>query len=158
MKLTSKITAKDILGGSVAQLVKEILEIGETKLFYAVAGKASSVKSGVSTFGEWNRFDGSITAINYITGECFRGKSVHVPEVLEDILIGGLTQHDEIEFAYEVSIERLGNKEDGGVSYKYHVDPKSEIKESDDLVHLTNLLTPPDNAKSNVTKIAKKKA
>lgn len=157
MQLVKKISAKNILG-NVVEVVKG-MEIGDKILAFSVAGVANGIKTGVSTYGEWVAFTGTFQATNYLNEDVYRGSVVHPPEVLVDILREGLTAHDTIEFAYEVSLERLEDDEKGAISYKYHTSPKTEVKESDELAHLTALLAPPNGGgEAPKPKAAPKKA
>lgn len=171
MKLVKKISAKDVLE-NINDIVKG-MDVGTIQMAYSVAGIVSGFARGMSAFGEWTRFEGSIQAVNHITGEVVRGKGVHMPEVLESTLLEGITDTadkveskskktetffnigTEIEFAYDVSIERLEDDDKGGISYKWHVSPKTEVATNDNLSHLTALLGSPETEVKAASKKAK---
>ena len=156
MKLTKKISAKEILG-NVVDVVKE-MEIGSIIEAYGVAGICKAYMTGISTFGEWVRLIGEFEAVNYVTGEQVRGSGVHVPDVLQEALFAAVgdkfvrndkkcTKDNEyfelnapIEFAFKVDIERLEDKENGAINYKYHTKPMTKVAENDGLSHLTKLI------------------
>lgn len=168
MKLVKKITAKDVLE-NINDIVRA-MEVGEIKLAYSVAGIVGGYAKGVSTYGEWTRFEGQIQAVNHLTGEVVRGKGVHMPDVLESTLLDGIADTAEkveskskktetffaigadIEFAYDVSIERLEDEDNGGLSYKWHVNPKTEVSTNDNLSHLVALLGGPTVEPKKATK------
>jgi hypothetical protein len=161
MKLVNKISAAKVLG-NVLEIVKQ-MTVGQTLLAYAVVAKATGYEQGISALGEWIRFTGEIQATNYFKeGEIYRGPRAHVPKVLEAVIVADLAANtvdgsttkdgkgvtssklkNVIEFAYRVSITRLADKEDGGVNYEYTTEPVTEMKESDNLAHLTKLLGDP---------------
>jgi hypothetical protein len=156
--LLKKIAASDLLG-PVAKLVKDTMEVGETRNAFAVAGVCNKIEEGVSQYGEWVRFLGDFNAINYFTGENFRSAKTHVPKVLEDVLIRDLqglkgsvkelqnsTVTDlttEIEFAFVVALKRCEDDAKGGVQYEYVTTPKTEVKANDRISHLTALIAEP---------------
>lgn len=153
--LLKKIGASDLLG-PVAKVVRENLEVGQTKIAFGVAGICSKLESGTGTFGEWTRFVGDFQATNYFTGEIFRSEKTHVPTVLEAILLRDMEplkssikelQHTTItdltqdcEFAFTVSLKRNEDDDKGGVSYEYICTPKTEIKANDRISHLSAML------------------
>lgn len=141
MKLSKKITAKELLG-KVSTYVKENLAVDEEKKAYAIAGIANGIETGVSTFGEWQAFKGDMQATIYHTGEVVRAPKAFIPEPLNSILIDALSQNDKIEFAFEVSLRRHADNDDGRVSYEYIVRPLTEVSEADSLAHLTKLIAP----------------
>lgn len=159
-ELLKKISAKDVLG-NVTDIVRGMV-IGETIDAYAVAGKCEGYEKGLSTFGEWIRFIGDFSVINYVTGESLRGAGCHVPNLLEGIIMNGVAEKaevvaskctktsqyfklgDAIEFAYKVGLTRLvDDVQTGGISYKYKVMPLTELATNDSIAHLTKLLPPP---------------
>lgn len=158
MKLASKLSAKEILG-PVTELVKS-MEIGQRIEAYALAGSCNGYETGVSTYGEWVRFIGSMHAVNYVTGEETRAEGAHIPRVLESLLMGNIgdsgthvqskstkdtnfySLENAIEFAFKVDLVRLEDEENGAINYKYVVEPLTEVKENDNISHLTALLPP----------------
>ena len=113
---------------------------------------------------------------NYITGEVYRSGKAHIPDVLEAVIMMGISENTEaavkdgkgittaklkqpIEFAYKVSIERKADNEDGSISYQYQTQPLTEIKTNDQLSHLSALLLDaPAEAPAKAAKAPKKKA
>lgn len=162
MQLLKKLSAKEILG-PVHTIVAE-MAVGDVKDAYAVAGTCNAYETGTSTFGDWTRFVGDLQGVNYITGEVMRAPKAHVPDTLEAVFLTGIAEHSTvvgekctkntkfyeldkaIEFAYQVRIERLEDKDDGAISYKYICVPKTEIKQNDGIAHLTRLISPPNEA------------
>lgn len=153
--LLKKIGASDLLG-PVAKIVREQLEVGETKNAFGVAGVCDRIEEGSSSYGDWVRFVGDFNAINYFSGETYRSEKTHVPKVLEAVLLRDLAplkgatkelQHttvtmlsQEIEFAFTVALKRLPDDEKGGVSYEYVTTPKTEVKANDRISHLSAML------------------
>ncbi len=159
MKLSKKITAKELLG-KTSVFVRENVDVGETAKLYAVAGIAKGIETGVSTFGEWVAFVGQFEATIYHSGEIVRAPKAFVPEPLCTMLMGGLEQNDSIEFAFEVGVTRSEDDDDGKVSFEYNVHPLTEVSENTGISHLTKLITlpaPKVEAKAE-TKAAPKKA
>lgn len=154
--LLKKIGAADLLG-KVVLIVREQMGVGDVKDAFGVAGVCNAIEEGTSTYGDWVRFIGDFTAVNYFTGEQFRSEKTHVPGVLEAVLLRGLEplkdtvkelQHttvttltSEIEFAFTVALKRLPDDEKGGVSYEYITTPKTEIKANDRISHLSAMLS-----------------
>lgn len=152
--LKKKLGASDLLG-PVNKIVKE-MEIGDEIMGYGVAGVCTKLETGVSQFGEWTRFVGEFDAINYITGEIYKSEKTHVPSVLESVLLSGMEGlkgaskdlvhstitelTSEVEFAFQVSIIRKDDDEKGGVNWEYVTTPKTAIKESSRISHLSAML------------------
>lgn len=171
--LLKKIGASDLLG-KVALVVRENLEVGDVKDAFGVAGVCNAIEEGTSTYGDWTRFIGDFTAVNYLTGESFRSEKTHVPGVLEAVLLRGIESmkaetkelahttvtklSGEIEFAFTVALKRLPDDEKGGVSYEYICTPKTEIQENDRIGHLAAMLSleAPKETKSAAKEPAKK--
>lgn len=159
MNLVKKISAKDVLG-NVIEFAKAV-EIGKTVTAYSVVGIVDSYVQGVGTYGEWTRFQGDIQAIVDSTGEVYRGSAVHMPEVLESVLISSLSKisdsnvktnkrgertyalPNEVEFAYVVTLTRVEDDDKGGIQYKWGVSPKTKVVENDKLSRLLSLLEGP---------------
>lgn len=178
MELKSKLSAKDILG-NVLEIVKT-LDIDQTVDAYSVAGTCDGYETGVSTYGEWIRFCGDVVGINYLSGEEKRAPAVHMPSVLEKVLMSGIADNAEvvgskstktstyyklanrIEFAYKVSLTRNKDNDDNSVSYQYNVSPLTAVAPNDNLAHLTALLPPapkkPDALEAKAEQKAGKKS
>lgn len=153
--LLKKISASNLMG-VVAKLVRETMEVGDTKIAYGVAGICDSLEEGTGTLGDYTAFCGEFDAINYVTGETFSAPKVYVPNVLEARLLtdlkdmrGACKEMEKktvvalsatIEFAYTVAIKRLPDDEKGGVSYAYVTTPKTEMKENARIKHLSAML------------------
>ena len=159
VNLVKKLSAKDLLG-NIIDIVKG-MEVGDVVEAYAVAGICSSYETGTSTYGTWYRFCGELQGINYLTGEVYRSGKVHVPDILETLILEGISENavinsekstktttmydfdTPIEFSFKVSVERLEPREDKPYGYKYHVRPLTEVAKNDRIQHLVALIEAP---------------
>jgi len=108
-----KLSVKSICGGVK---VKDIPEGGEL-LLCRIAGTASAVDRGESSYGEWEALLGEFAATNYATGEIFVGKSAFIPAAMGEALINALNS---------------AQREDASASLKFSVDISAAVSPRDE--------------------------
>lgn len=151
MQLVKKLGAKQILG-NVKQVVKDNCENdGDTYQAYTVYGVTNGIKTGMSNYGEWCAFQGTIEAVNHVTGEGFASTQCFIPEPLESIIKTALEDNDAVEFAFVVHVKRRDDLKEG---YEYIVVPRKEAQESNPLAHLKTLALgkPEETAEKSASK------
>jgi hypothetical protein len=130
IQMLKKIGANQILG-KVKKVVEDYCpENGSVVDAYSVYGSTNGIQKGTSQFGEWTAFLGRLGAINHITGQRFEGLKCYIPEPLQTAILEGLSKHEEVEFAFTVSIKRRDDLKEG---YEYLVKPHREMQEADPL-------------------------
>lgn len=101
----------------------------ETLKICRIAGVASGVESGESSYGDWECLTGEFAATNYATGEVFAGAKAFVPgalgEALQSSMRSALAEDvgSRLKFCVDVSVSvsaRDANK------YEYRVSPVME--------------------------------
>lgn len=104
----NKITVKDVWGAKPK--VSEIPE-GQELALCRMAGFASGVKTGESTYGEWAALRGEFSARNASTGEIFASATCIVPGAMGDMLVKATRDalHEDadakVKFSVDVSIK-----------------------------------------------------
>jgi len=95
-----------------------------------IAGFASGVKHGESTYGPWAAVQGDFAATNYGTGEIFAGKTALIPGAMGEALVTateqGLSEDAEskVRFSVDISVHRSPREPDK--KYVYVVRPVLE--------------------------------
>lgn len=140
MQLVKKLGAKQILGNVKSVVKEQCAKDGDTYRAYSIIGQANGIKTGTSQFGEWCAFQGKMEAINYVTGESFAAMQCFIPDPLQSMIRGALTENDNVEFAFTVIVKRRDDLKEG---YEYLVEPHKAAQEADPLAALRNLLPPP---------------
>lgn len=124
-----------------------------------VWGIVSDIKPGVSQYGPFIRFNGTIAAINLITGDEARSSSLLLPGLAEGVVKslfdkaskdGGSAQ-----IGIEISVEENVSAK-GGTKFKYIVKPLFEYKGDDALSEMAKSLPAPVFVKSLTAPPAKK--
>lgn len=130
IQLLKKIGANQILG-KVKNVVNDFCaNDGDIIDAYSVYGHVNGVQEGVSQYGKWYAFVGSLGAVNHITGEKFEGAKCFIPEPLQSIVLKGLEDNDNVEFAFTVQLKRRDDLETG---YEYLTKPHRELQAADPL-------------------------
>jgi len=96
-------------------LVADIPADGELKLC-RLAGIASAIDSGSSSYGDWKCLVGICAATNHQTGEIFTGKSIFIPGAMGDAIIDAL---------------EAAQKEDASATLKFSLDISAKVSPRD---------------------------
>jgi hypothetical protein len=133
-----KITMKDVQLGK-ARLQGMILkgELKEPIDIMHVAGIATDIKTGTSTYGEWSAMVGRFWAFNLLDQKEFVSRSCILPPLAQDITVDALKADNSVEFAYVITAIPDATREATGV--KYGVRPITQVKERDDVNELKQL-------------------
>lgn len=100
-----------------------------------VAGIATGVKTGVSTYGDWTALIGDFKAVNLETSEVFRAGKCFLPETAMSLVLGALGgEVSSVQFAFEI----ITVEADTSCGYEYRVKPLVESSESDPLNQLVS--------------------
>jgi hypothetical protein len=91
-----------------------------------IFGIANGVKSGEGTYGTWYGFTGSHEGVNVLTGETFTSSNAFLPEVATDLMRAALKDHDELEYAFQITAVIDGDMKEG---YSYNVTPLMQVEE-----------------------------
>lgn len=137
VQMLKKLGAKQILGDVKATVADKCAKDGAVYEAYSIYGSTNGVKTGVSTYGEWVAFVGQMEAINHVTGEVFAAVQCFIPEPLQSLIRAALADHDQVEFAFTVSVKRRDDLKEG---YEYLVKPHKQASEADPLEKLRNLI------------------
>lgn len=140
--MLKKLGAKQVLGNIKAITNTMCEKDGDTCKAYTIFGQSNGVKTGVGTYGTWYAFQGQMEAINHVSGERFAAIQCFIPEPIQSMLLDALKDHEQIEFAFTVSVKRRDDLKEG---YEYLVTPHKETRESDPLANLRGLI--PDYSK-----------
>lgn len=95
-----------------------------------IAGFASGVKNGVSSYGPWAALLGEFAATNYSTGEIFASKTALIPGAMGEMLISSVeemqskTPGGKLRFSVDVFVHRSPREADK--KYVYVVRPVLE--------------------------------
>lgn len=156
MNILNKITMKAI-GAQPAPH-----SITEPKALAHLYGKANGFKTGSTTYGFYDKFNGEFEAVNLETGEVFVGSSLLCPPIMENLIkqalvsagaeggkIGNKAAHEKdiegkdtespVLFAFEVGVKPTAKKEgqrETGSGYEYTVKLLTESRRSDALSEL----------------------
>jgi hypothetical protein len=126
----TKISAASVFGKIKVAMIPEEGELPIMR----VAGIASGVKRGQSTYGDWASLTGQMAATNAATGEIFVGSNAFVPAAMGDALIGALeaAQKEDanatLKFSLDVSVKRSPRNPEE--KYEYIIRPviESDVK------------------------------
>lgn len=138
MQIVKKLSAKTIIGNvlgafTVDEKTKQPV-IGELVALFQVVGIAVTIKTGTSTYGDWQSFKGTFEATNLLTGEVFRAGELFLPEVAENMLVGPVTQHGEVQFGFEIGARSVKDRtNDQIVKYEFTCKPLLDTAENDPL-------------------------
>lgn len=157
-KLVNSIDAKS-LSGNIKTLLKG-LDDGVSIKLYSVVGKVDSIKTGESDKGPWTAFLGQFQSVvhNSVDGEN-NGKSVmsskaFLQEPYQTMVFSALKDAEggSVEIALDVSAKVDSTS---SVGYVYDIASLKEIKLSDDLQGLRDLLPPAESVKLEAPKKGK---
>lgn len=137
--MTQELLSKLSLKGIGAQPKRgEVKEGDAPKAIALLFGRAHGYSIGQSTFGEFTKFKGSFEGKNIADGKTYKSGNVLLPKIVEDLLREAIDAADgvAIDFALEVGIKPAAN----AFGYEYTVRPLVEVKESDELAALRNVV------------------
>lgn len=101
----------------------------EVKLM-RVAGYCKGVKSGQSTYGEWQALTGEFAATNYATGELYQSKTCLLPgplgEALIDTTVEALSESADAQIRFSVDVFVKRSAREPKAKYEYVVRPVLE--------------------------------
>lgn len=138
--MLKKLGANQILGNVKRVVAENCANDKDVYSAYSIYGTSNGIKTGTSQFGEWTAFVGTMEAINHVTGEHFAAVSCFIPEPLSTLLKEALTENENIEFAFSVSVKRRDDLKEG---YEYLVTPHKAAQEADPLEKLRALIPAP---------------
>lgn len=136
VQLVKKLSLKSIIGKPD---VKALHESGKAIDLFTVGGRLSGKKTGVSQFGEWVAFTGSVGAVRHSDGVEFRGAELFLPEVAEAYVLPVVddAKGQPVDFAFIIGIEPM-TKPSGELSYSYTVKPIVAADAVDPMAELMN--------------------
>jgi hypothetical protein len=161
MQIVKKLSSKTIIGNvltafTIDEKTKQPV-IGELVALFSVVGIANTIKTGTSTYGDWQSFKGTFEATNLLTGEVFRAGELFLPEVAENMLTGPVTQHGEVKFGFEIGARSVKDRtNDQIVKYEFTCKPLLDTAENDPIAALKAEL-PALQLEAPAAKTAKKK-
>lgn len=136
-KLVSKLSMK----GIGAQPPRHSIAEGEHKIIAVIYGHAHKHDVVTTTFGDSVRFHGAFKALNSSTGEYYSAGKCFLPDVVTELLVNAIDNMPEsatsVEFALEIGVEY---SEKGNTGYVYTVRPLVELKESEPLLALEQVV------------------
>jgi hypothetical protein len=129
MKLITKLSIKQIIGGKSSILDKVISDKEKEHVVARILGVATGMKTGEGDNGPWTGLTGQFKGINTDTGEEFQSGVLFMPNVAQDMVIGALMGESKaVEFGFEISVKY---DESSATSYVYSARPLFESSDSD---------------------------
>jgi hypothetical protein len=115
---------------------------GETMPIMRVVGAAVSVKSGVSSYGDWNALSGTFQATDAETGEISEASMMFLPDVALTPILVALSNPacKGVEFAIQIDAKYAENTKAGGVPYEYTFHSLLPTDENDPITRLNQRL------------------
>ncbi len=118
MKLISKISMRDVVGGKSVILETIMKDKTISHPVARVIGIASGLKTGEGDNGPWTGLTGQFKATNLLTGEVYQSGKCFMPDVAQDMIVGALMAGNtaSVSFGFDVSVEY---DEKSATSYVY---------------------------------------
>lgn len=134
-----KITARTVMGKFPA------LKAGEEQPLFVVIGRAYSVKTGSTQYGEWRGFEGQFLAVRTSDGERVKSSVCILPDIATGEIWQAVQAVEDggcVEFACDVGLRGVERAGDSGAKYEFTVAFHRDASEVDPLDELSKRLLP----------------
>lgn len=139
-ELVSKITTKTVCE-DLRALVKD-KDNGTNIPLMRIVGNATSMKSGVSNYGEWTKLLGDFICISLLDSKATRSAQLIMPNVAQNLVTAAMMSADTANaaFAFDVIVEV---SEKSSVGYTFKAASLIAPSESDPLLMLASQISAP---------------